>query len=112
MIADLVTETRARLAALRAARARRHPRRAGQATVGVLAGDGGATSRGCKAFLFERVYRHQRVMRVMRDAERIVGDLFAATWPSRQTMAEAWHAASRGLESAAARVSSPTSSPA
>ncbi|MGC2774228.1 MAG: deoxyguanosinetriphosphate triphosphohydrolase [Bradyrhizobium sp.] len=29
-----------------------------------------------KAFLWQRMYRHERVMRVMRDAERIVADLF------------------------------------
>jgi dGTPase len=29
-----------------------------------------------KTFLWHRMYRHQRVMRVMRDAEQIVADLF------------------------------------
>ena len=51
-----------------------------------------------KAFLFERVYRHERVMGVMRDAERIVGDLFARYMAEPAAMAEAWHAASRGLD--------------
>jgi dGTPase len=32
---------------------------------------------GLRAFLFERVYRNERVMRVMREAEDIVRDLFA-----------------------------------
>jgi dGTPase len=31
---------------------------------------------GIKTFLWHRMYRHERVMRVMRDAERIVADLF------------------------------------
>jgi dGTPase len=32
---------------------------------------------GIKAFLKKRMYRHERVMRIMGDAERIVADLFA-----------------------------------
>ena len=48
-----------------------------------------------KAFLFERVYRHERVMSVMRDAERIVGDLFARYMAEPAAMARAWHAASQ-----------------
>ena len=51
-----------------------------------------------KAFLFERVYRHERVMSVMSDAERIVGDLFARYLAEPAAMAEAWHAASHGLD--------------
>ena len=75
MIADLVTETRTRLAAL-------HPhtpddiRRRAAGDGRLLSRDGWRHCR-LKAFLFERVYRHERVMGVMRDAERIVGDLFA-----------------------------------
>ena len=30
-----------------------------------------------KGFLYPRMYRHERVMRVMDDAERVVRDLFA-----------------------------------
>ena len=45
MIADLVTETRARLAALAPARARRHPPR-GAGDGRLFAGDGRATSPG------------------------------------------------------------------
>ena len=96
MISDLVTETRTRLAAL-------HPhtpddiRRAPQATVAFSHAMAGDIAR-LKAFLFERVYRHERVMGVMRDAERIVGDLFARYMAEPHAMAEAWNAASRGLE--------------
>ena len=32
---------------------------------------------GIKAFLKQHMYRHERVMRVMREAEQIVADLFA-----------------------------------
>jgi dGTPase len=96
MISDLVTETRTRLAAL-------HPhtpddiRRAPQATVAFSHAVAGDIAR-LKTFLFERVYRHERVMGVMRDAERIVGGLFARYMAEPHAMAEAWHAASRGLE--------------
>ncbi len=93
MISDLVTETRARLASL-------HPRTpddircAPQATVAFSPAMAGDIAR-LKAFLFERVYRHERVMGVMRDAERIVGDLFARYMAEPDAMAEAWHAASQ-----------------
>jgi dGTPase len=36
-----------------------------------------ADEKTIKAFLFERMYRHERVNRVMREAEQIVRDLFA-----------------------------------
>ena len=96
MISDLVTETRTRLAALRP-RTPDDIRRAPQATVAFSPAMAGDIAR-LKAFLFERVYRHERVMGVMRDAERIVGDLFARYMAEPDAMAEAWHAASRGLE--------------
>ena len=35
-----------------------------------------ADLKGLRAFLFNSVYRHERVMRVMRGAESIIGDLF------------------------------------
>ena len=35
------------------------------------------TDRDIKGFLYPRMYRHDRVMRVMADAERVVRDLFA-----------------------------------
>ena len=99
MIADLVAESAARLADLRPRtpddiRARRRRRRFSPAMAGDIA--------LLKAFLFDRVYRHERVMGVMRDAERIVGELFARYMSDPAAMAEAWHAASRDLDSAAA----------
>jgi dGTPase len=36
-----------------------------------------AADRAIKAFLFPHLYRHQRVMRIMEDAEAVVADLFA-----------------------------------
>ena len=96
MIADLVTETRARLAALRP-RTPDDIRRAPQASVAFSPAMAGDITR-LKAFLFERVYRHERVMGVMRDAERVVGELFARYMSEPAAMAEAWHAAARDLD--------------
>ena len=96
MIADLVTETRARLAELAPA-GPDDIRRAGQATVAFSPAMAERIAL-LKGFLFERVYRHERVMRVMRDAESIVADLFGRYMQQPQTMAEAWYAASRQLD--------------
>jgi dGTPase len=96
MIADLVTESRERLAAL-APRTPDDIRAAPQATIGFSAAMATDIAR-LKAFLFERVYRHERVMSVMRDAESIVGDLFEKYRADPAAMAEAWHAASQRLD--------------
>jgi len=50
-----------------------------------------------KAFLLKRVYRHEHVMRIMRDAEGIVRDLFSRYLAEPSAMPAAWHAASRAL---------------
>jgi dGTPase len=95
LIADLVGETRARLAAL-LPQSPDDIRAAGNATVAFSPAMAGVISR-LKAFLFEHVYRHERVMRVMRGAERIVADLFARYMAEPDAMAEAWRAAWHGL---------------
>ncbi len=43
-----------------------------------------------KAFLWQRMYRHERVMRVMRDAERIVEDLFGRYQKDGATLPAGW----------------------
>lgn len=43
-----------------------------------------------KAFLWQRMYRHERVMRVMRDAERIVADLFGRYQQDGATLPAGW----------------------
>ena len=96
MIADLVAETRTRLTALAPA-GPDDIRRAGQATVAFSPAMAERITL-LKGFLFERVYRHERVMRVMRDAESIVADLFGRYMRQPQSMAEAWYAASRQLD--------------
>jgi dGTPase len=102
-IADVVSETRARLRTL-------HPlapndiRRSGQATVAFSEPMADDIAR-LKAFLFDRVYRHERVMRVMTGAEQIVRDLFARYLAEPQAMQEAWYKAAAGLgEHARARL--------
>jgi dGTPase len=95
MIADLVGETRARLAAL-APKSPDDIRRAGAATAAFTDGMASDIAR-LKGFLLQRVYRHERVMRVMRDAEGIVRDLFGRYLAEPSAMPPAWYAASRGL---------------
>jgi len=96
MIANVVAETRARLRALNP-RAPNDIRRSGQATVAFSSGMAADIAR-LKAFLFERVYRHERVMRVMTGAEQIVRDLFQRYLAEPQAMQEAWYKAAVGLD--------------
>ena len=75
MIDDAVGESRARLATLGEA-SLDGVRRAGRAVVAqsaLVQSD----AEGLKQYLYANLYRHPRVMRVMRDAEAIVTDLFA-----------------------------------
>jgi dGTPase len=51
-------------------------RRAGAPTV-AFSPAMAAADRAIKAFLFPRMYRHPRIVRVMDDAQRVVTDLFA-----------------------------------
>jgi dGTPase len=103
MIADLVGETRARLSAL-APRSPEDIRQAPGATV-AFSGAMAADIANLKAFLFQRVYRHPHVTRIMTDAERIVADLFERYMADPAAMPVAWHAAVSGLsERARARV--------
>ncbi len=96
MIAGLVTETRARLSRLTPSSP--DDIRTAQ---GSMVGFSDALAEDVvrlKGFLFERVYRHERVMRVMRDAEGVVGNLFGRYMAEPAAMAERWYAASRDLD--------------
>ena len=75
MIDDAVAESRTRLAGLRQP-SLDSVRRAERAVVAQSARIAGEVE-GLKAYLCANVYRHPRVMRIMRDAETIVSDLFA-----------------------------------
>lgn len=95
MIADVVAESRRRLATL----APGSPDDIRAASGAVVAFSAPMTSevKALKAFLFARVYRHERVMHVMRAAERIVADLFRRYMKDTGDMPEAWSAAARRL---------------
>jgi dGTPase len=56
-----------------------------------------------KAFLKERMYRHERVMRVMRDAEQILFDLFARYRSHPAALPAEWLALTSSTETEAER---------
>lgn len=96
MIADLVTQTRARLATL--APISPDAIRNSAAPVVGFSPDLAVDIAKLKRFLFARVYRHEKVMRAMRGAELIVAELFARYMSDPAAMGEDWHAVSRRLE--------------
>ena len=55
-----------------------------------------AVEKAIKAFLFERMYRHERVNRVMNDAEQIVRDLFARYQAKPGDLSAEWSAGEGG----------------
>ncbi len=67
-----------------------------------LPADVATQEREIKTFLFQHMYRHARVMRVMREAEQIVGDLFERYRSSPGDLPAEWLAGS-GQESEADR---------
>jgi len=75
LIGAVVSEARRRLEATQP-RSADEVRHAGQQLV-AFASDFAEAEAGIKAFLKQRMYRHERVMGVMREAEQIVVDLFA-----------------------------------
>ena len=75
LIGAVVSEARRRLEATKP-RSADEVRHAGQQLV-AFASDFAEAEAGIKAFLKQRMYRHERVMGVMREAEQIVVDLFA-----------------------------------
>jgi dGTPase len=74
MIEDVVAETGSRLRAL-APRSADDVRQAERA-VGAFSPAMAEADRAIKGFLYPRMYRHARIMRIMSDAERVVCDLF------------------------------------
>jgi dGTPase len=87
MIDDVVLESRARLAQLPQA-SLAGVRAAGRAVVGQSERVGAETQR-LKDYLYANLYRHPRVMRIMCDAEAVVGDLFARYLSEPQEMSGA-----------------------
>jgi dGTPase len=75
MIEDVISETNRRLHAV-APRSAEEVRQAAQ-SVAAFSPAMAEADRLIKGFLYPRMYRHPRIMRIMRDAERVIGDLFA-----------------------------------
>lgn len=88
MIEDVVAETGCRLA-LRRPGSADDVRRAGAPMVGFSPAMAAAEA-AIKAFLFQRMYRHPRVMRIMGKAETVLGDLFARYADNAATMPAEW----------------------
>ncbi|MGD9828178.1 MAG: deoxyguanosinetriphosphate triphosphohydrolase [Hyphomicrobiaceae bacterium] len=95
MVADAVAEARRRLARLSPASAQEIR----QAEEPVVAFSDALASQlaELRRFLFARVYRHPRVMNVMRDAERVVAELFSRYLADHLALPEAWQARCVGL---------------
>jgi dGTPase len=74
MIEDVIAETRSRLSVL-SARSADDVRRAG-GPVGAFSPAMAEVDRAIKGFLYPRMYRHSRIMRIMSNAERVIFDLF------------------------------------
>ncbi len=96
LIATLVTSSRDNLRAL-APESPDDIRRAGRPII-AFAGEVDLQLTGLKRFLFARVYRHERVMRVMADAESIVRDLFERYRRDDAALPEQWREAAGRLD--------------
>ena len=96
LIADVVRESRARLAALAPETA--DDIRAASGAVVAFSQFVAVEVDALKSFLFKRVYRHPKVMKVMVDAEGMVSELFERYMADIDAMPPAWAADSRGLD--------------
>ncbi|WP_315704134.1 MULTISPECIES: deoxyguanosinetriphosphate triphosphohydrolase [unclassified Bradyrhizobium] len=74
LIADVAAEAQARLDRVKPMSA--HDVRRHGAPLVAFSAEAAAAEKSIKGFLWHHMYRHERVMRVMREAERIVVDLF------------------------------------
>jgi dGTPase len=91
LIEDVVSESRARLAAL--PRQRLEGVRAAGRPVIALSPERHSAIEGLQRFLFANVYRHPRVMRVVAGAEAVVRDLFGRYMTDPSAMPASWRAA-------------------
>jgi dGTPase len=98
MIEDVTTESRGRLDAV-APRSSDDVRTAIDAVI-AFSPAMQAADKAIKGFLYPRMYRHGRVMRVMQDAERIVRDLYAHFVARPETLPAEW---SGGLDDTQSR---------
>jgi dGTPase len=94
MVADLLAETRSRLAASGARSA--DDLRALKAPVAAFSAAMHQNDRALKAFLFERMYRHERVNRMSDEAKRVVRDLFRRFLARPELMPAEWRQLAAG----------------
>jgi dGTPase len=88
LIASVYSEARRRLDRVQPVSAeavRRH-----SAPFVAFPAEAGQAEAAIKAFLWQRMYRHERVMRVMRDAEGVVADLFGRYRDDRTALPAEW----------------------
>jgi dGTPase len=90
MVVDLLAETRRRLAAAAPASAD-DIRRLG-APVAAFSEAMRENDRALKAFLYRRMYRHERVNRMTGEARRVVGELFELFVAAPQRLPPEWQA--------------------
>jgi dGTPase len=88
LIGAVVGETEQRLGAL-LPKSAEDVRRCGRKLVAFRA-DAAEAEAGIKAFLWQRMYRHERVMRVMVEAECLVTDLFARYQRAPEDLPPEW----------------------
>jgi len=101
LINDVVDETTKRLRAA-APRSPDDVRRQSTPTAAFSA-DAAAHERQIKDFLWDHMYRHERVMKIMREAEDVVRDLFAFYRQNPDEMPPDWSAGARTDEASVAR---------
>ncbi|MBB3929185.1 dGTPase [Kaistia hirudinis] len=96
MIEDVIRESLARIAALAPTSADdiRHAGRQVIAFSDALA----LADREVKSYLKKNVYRHERVMKVMRSAEDVVRQLFVRYWSDPGALPEGWRADANALD--------------
>jgi dGTPase len=101
MIEDVVAETRRRLQAL-APRSADEVRSANEPVVAFSIAMAEA-DKAIKGFLYPRMYRHERIMRIMGEAEGVVEDLFARYAADPAQLPPEWAASGPDPEDAAHR---------
>ena len=96
LIEDVIDEAMRRLAALRPDSAA-DIRHAGRPVI-AFSDAAAAADRELKAYLKKNVYRHEKVMRVMRSAEDVVKQLFERYWRDPAALPDGWRADGSGLD--------------
>ncbi len=97
MVDDLLAETRRRLD--EAAPGSAAEVRALDHAAVAFSAPMGENGRAVKAFLFKRMYRHERVTRMTAKARRVVADLFGVYQERTDRMPEEWRAAAQAAPS-------------